>query len=77
VYLPLEGVIDLDAERERIAIEMEDLTKRIAQVEIRLRNDSFVNKAPEEVVQRERDKKDELRERWTRLRNRLQEMYAL
>jgi valyl-tRNA synthetase len=76
VYLPLEGVIDLDAERERIAIEMEDLTKRIAQVEIRLRNDSFVSKAPEEVVQRERDKKDELRERWTRLRNRLQELYS-
>ena len=77
VYLPLEGVIDLDAERERIAIEMEDLTKRIAQVEIRLRNESFVNKAPEDVVQRERDKKDELRERWTRLRGRLQDLYSL
>jgi valyl-tRNA synthetase len=77
VYLPLEGVIDLDAERERIAIGMEDLTKQIAQVEIRLRNQDFVNKAPEDVVQRERDKRDALRDRWTRLRNRLQELYSL
>jgi valyl-tRNA synthetase len=76
-YLPLEGVIDLDAERERIGIEMEELTQRIAQVEIRLRNQDFVSKAPEHVVQRERDKRDELRERWSRLRERLQELYSL
>ena len=77
VYLPLGDVIDLDAERERIAVEMEDLTKRIAEVEIRLRNDNFTTKAPEHVVQRERDKRDDLRERWERLRERLAELYAL
>jgi len=73
-YLPLGGLVDIEAEQERISIEMEDLTKRIADVEIRLRNEDFVTKAPAQVVQRERDKRDDLRERWTRLRERLEEL---
>jgi valyl-tRNA synthetase len=77
VYLPLGDVIDLDAEKERIAIDMEDMTKRIAEVEIRLRNESFTTKAPKHVVQRERDKRDDLRARWERLRERLAQLYAL
>jgi valyl-tRNA synthetase len=77
IYLLLGEVIDLDAERERIAIEMEDLTQEIAQVEIRLRNTSFITKAPEDVVQRERDKRDGLRERWTRLRDRLEQLIGM
>ncbi len=76
-YLPLGGLVDIEAERDRIAGEMEDLTKRLADVEIRLQNQDFVTKAPEQVVQRERDKRDELRERWTRLRERLEELEAL
>jgi len=76
-YLPLEGVIDLQEERNRIAVEMEDLTQKIAQVEIRLRNTNFVEKAPEHVVNRERAKRDGLRERWETLRTRLKELYDL
>ena len=70
-------MIDLQAERNRIGIEMEDLTQKIAQVEIRLRNTNFIEKAPEHVVNRERAKRDKLRERWETLRTRLQELYEL
>jgi valyl-tRNA synthetase len=76
-YLPLAGVLDLEAEKERIAEEMEALTKRSGDLEIRLRNESFLSKAPEEVVQRERERRDEARERWVRLRDRLQQLDAL
>ncbi len=76
-YLPLGDVIDIDAEIERIAIEMETLTQRIADVEIRLRNTKFIEKAPDQVVQRERDKRDELREQWTKLKARLQQLNAM
>ncbi len=76
-YLPLGEVIDLDAEIERIAIEMESLTQRIADVEIRLRNTKFLEKAPEQVVQREREKRDELRARWSTLKARLQQLNAI
>jgi valyl-tRNA synthetase len=77
VYLPLRGMVDLDAERQRIAEEMEALTQRIGDLEIRLRNQDFVTKAPEHVVERERAKRDEARERWTRLRDRLQQLMSL
>ncbi len=77
IYLPLGEVIDLAAERLRIAAEMEDLTRRIADVEIRLRNEDFVNKAPPHVVQREREKRDDLRERWVKLRDRLMQLNAM
>ena len=77
IYLPLGGMIDLDAERQRISEEMEALTQRIADAEIRLRNENFITRAPEHVVQRERDKRDELRERWSRLRARLEQLNAL
>jgi valyl-tRNA synthetase len=77
VYLPLEGVIDLDAERQRIAEEMEELTQRIGELEIRLRNESFVTRAPEHVVERERQKRDESRERWMLLRDRLQQLMTM
>jgi valyl-tRNA synthetase len=76
-YLPLAGMIDLEAEKERIMVEMEALTKRIGDLEIRLRNENFVNKAPAHVVQRERDRRDEARDRWVRLRDRLQQLDAL
>ena len=76
-YLPLGDVVDLDAERMRIAVEMEDLTQRIAEAEIRLRNSNFLSKAPEHVVQREREKRDALREQWSKLKVRLQQLNEL
>jgi valyl-tRNA synthetase len=76
-YLPLAGMIDLEAEKERIMVEMETLTKRIGDLEIRLRNENFVNKAPAHVVQRERDRRDEARDRWVRLRDRLHQLDQL
>jgi valyl-tRNA synthetase len=77
VYLPLADVLDLEAEKERIMLEMESLTGRIGDLEIRLRNEGFLNKAPEHVVQRERERRDEARERWVRLRDRLQQLETL
>ncbi|MBN1641008.1 MAG: valine--tRNA ligase [Anaerolineae bacterium] len=77
VYLPLGGLVDLDAERSRIAHEMDELTEHTKAVEARLRNESFCTKAPAHVVQRERDKLEELRERRARLGERLDELNAL
>jgi valyl-tRNA synthetase len=76
-YLPLADVLDLEAEQERIVEEMETLTKRIGDLEIRMRNENFLSKAPEHVVQRERERRDEARERWVRLRDRLEQLDAL
>jgi valyl-tRNA synthetase len=56
VALPLEGVVDLPAEAARLKKDIGKLEAEIAKMEAKLGNASFVEKAPEDVV-------DELRER--------------
>jgi valyl-tRNA synthetase len=56
VFLPLEGIVDLDRERERIVAEIERLRGLLDGARNRLSNDRFVKQAPPEVVQREKDK---------------------
>jgi valyl-tRNA synthetase len=55
VYLPLAGLIDMDAERARLAKELDAAQAEVARREARLGNAGFVDKAPPAVVQRERD----------------------
>jgi valyl-tRNA synthetase len=57
--LPLKGVIDLAAERARLAKEMQKADADIARVDAKLKNPNFVARAPEEVVEEEREKREE------------------
>ena len=61
VHVDLEKFIDLDAELARLDKLMNQLTKQISGKEAKLNNENFVSRAPEDVVQRERDSLDELR----------------
>ena len=56
LLVPLEGLMDLDRERARLAGEVERLEGHLKRLEAKLANDNFVTKAPAEVVRRERDK---------------------
>jgi valyl-tRNA synthetase len=57
--LPLKGVIDLDAERARLTKEMAKCDADIARVDAKLDNPNFVARAPEEVVEEEKEKREE------------------
>ena len=57
--LPLKGVIDLAAERARLAKEMQKAEADIARVDAKLGNANFVARAPEEVVEEEKEKREE------------------
>ena len=57
VHIPLKGMIDLDQERERLRKEIEQKQEFLQSVERKLQNKQFVTKAPDEVVERERQKK--------------------
>jgi valyl-tRNA synthetase len=57
--LPLKGVIDLDAERARLAKEMQKAEADIKRVDAKLGNADFIARAPEDVVEGEREKREE------------------
>ena len=70
-YLPLAGLIDLDAEQGRLRGELEDVERRIARSQELLAGD-FAHKAPPAVVQREREKLAELEATRKQLKERLE-----
>jgi valyl-tRNA synthetase len=56
LFVPLEGVIDLDVERARLRKERDRLEGIIKGIDAKLENPSFVQRAPADVVEKERDK---------------------
>ena len=56
LYIPLDQLIDTEKELARIAKEKENCLKQIAMFESKLSNESFVARAPEKVVNDQRDK---------------------
>ena len=69
-YLPLAGLVDLDAETERLGKELADLAAQIERVS-KLLDSPFAQKAPAAVVQKERDKLAQLQASHTELTTRL------
>lgn len=57
--LPLKGVIDLVAERARLEKELAKADSDIKRVDAKLGNEKFVANAPEEVVEEEKEKREQ------------------
>lgn len=60
LLIPLAGLIDVNAEKQRIQKELDKLTKELEKITTKLANDSFVQNAPPEVVTKEKLRKNEL-----------------
>lgn len=71
LFIPLEGLIDVARERDRLSKELERLDGQLRGTEAKLNNEQFVSKAKPEVIQRERDKANSLREQHERLAEKL------
>ena len=71
IYLPLSGMLDLNAERARLSKELEQLQAQLARSQKILANQAFVSKAPLEVVEKERAKLAGLQEQADKLAQRL------
>ena len=54
LFLPLEGLVDVEAERNRIGKQLEKIDKEIAKSQAKLGNAKFVDHAPAAVVEQER-----------------------
>ncbi|MBI1298755.1 valine--tRNA ligase [bacterium] len=74
VYLPLAGMVDLAAERQRLQKEVENVDNQLQRAEKLLSNQGFVAKAPPEVVQREQEKITELKIRREQIQANLREV---
>ncbi len=61
VYMPLEGLIDVEAERVRLTKEIERIGLEVKKCEGKLGNASFVERAPPEVVVQEKARLEEWR----------------
>ena len=60
IFLPLEGLIDVEVERQRLQKEYERVMREFDSTRRKLQNDDFLAKAKKEVVEREREKFESL-----------------
>ena len=67
VVIPMESMVDLEAERKRLQKEIEETQNEVARLEARLKDKAFLSKAPAAVVDKERDKLAEKKDKLERL----------
>jgi valyl-tRNA synthetase len=74
IHLPLEGVVDLSAEQERLRAELDDCVKNMDRVEKLVSNPNFLEKAKPEVVETEQARLQDLKERQQHLNEILEQL---
>jgi valyl-tRNA synthetase len=74
IYLPLAGLVDLQAERERLERELHDARDEVGRAKAMLDNEQFTAKAPPNVVQQQRDRLERATEQVELLEHRLAEL---
>lgn len=72
VVIPRESMVDLKVERERLHKEIEQIQVDVARLEARLKDKAFLNKAPTAVVDKERDRLVERKNKLERLKQQLE-----
>jgi len=61
IYLPLEGLIDLDAEKAKLEKQLLKLEKEFQKINSKLSNNKFLANAPESIIKKEREKYKEVK----------------
>ena len=74
VFVPLAGVMDIDAERDRLIKRIEKAETRLNALLTKLANRDFLERAPADVVARGKERRDEIEDQITKLRTSLAEL---
>jgi len=74
VFVPLAGLIDIDVERNRLQKERNRLEKLVAGLSRKLENQDFIARAPQEVVDREKQKKHDFEQALTKITENLAQL---
>lgn len=77
ILIPMAGLINKEEESARLNKEIIKIAKDVERAEAKLQNPSFVDKAPHDVVQKERSKLDELKSSLTKLQTQLDKIAAI
>ncbi|RNF40921.1 valine--tRNA ligase [Planococcus salinus] len=77
LFMPLEGLIDVEAELARLNKELDKWAKEVKLVQGKLSNERFVSKAPEAVVAEERAKQADYLEKHATVEKRIEELKNL
>ncbi len=74
MFIPLEGVIDIGAEKARLSKKMQDLEAQLNFSKRKLDDHNFITKAPKDVIEIEREKSQNLTHQIKRLQETLKSL---
>ena len=74
VYIPLGDLVDFEAEKKRLEKELATAEDKLEFINKKLNNPGFVNKAPEKVVQQNKDDAAKLEEKIAQIKKSLEEI---
>ncbi|MBS4191482.1 valine--tRNA ligase [Bacillus sp. FJAT-49705] len=74
IILPLEGLINIEEEVARLQKEWEKLNNEVERVQKKLSNEGFIKKAPEKVIEEEKEKEKDYTEKRAAVEARIKEL---
>ena len=74
IFIPLEGLIDLEKEKVRLKRNLDEIKLQLQRTSKKLASSQFLEKAPPQIIQKEKEKKEELKRKFQKLQSRLKEI---
>ncbi|MDD3052242.1 MAG: valine--tRNA ligase [Candidatus Cloacimonetes bacterium] len=74
IYLPLEGLIDVEQEKFRLEKQLDKISKELSKIESKLNNDKFKTNAPTEIYEKEKEKYQTENLKYTALQKMIEEL---
>jgi len=74
IFIPLEGLIDVDVEKKRLGKSLQNLESALKGLDKKLKNKAFVERAPKEVVEREKERQAGLKDKAERIKRNIEDL---
>ncbi|UCD95238.1 MAG: valine--tRNA ligase [Candidatus Zixiibacteriota bacterium] len=74
IFVPLEGLINIDDEKKRLEKELANLKAQLERISKKLANPDFLKNAPTDIINREKNKKADIEERVEKLNTNLEQL---